>query len=78
MSDWLEEAPKPPHSRLTLTMCSKVNVGPEGLPASLYFYPAHDTPGCTKEACAFRDRQAELQELGARLSASARTTSRAI
>ncbi len=31
----------------------------------LYFYPKDDTPGCTKEACAFRDRLAEIQELGA-------------
>ena len=27
----------------------------------LYFYPKDDTPGCTKEACAFRDHFAELQ-----------------
>lgn len=33
----------------------------------LYFYPKDDTPGCTKEACAFRDRQAELQALGAKV-----------
>ena len=31
----------------------------------LYFYPADDTPGCTKEACAFRDAWDELRELGA-------------
>ena len=30
----------------------------------LYFYPKDDTPGCTKEACGFRDASAELQELG--------------
>ncbi len=29
----------------------------------LYFYPKDDTPGCTKEACAFRDDIAELQSL---------------
>jgi thioredoxin-dependent peroxiredoxin len=28
----------------------------------LYFYPKDDTPGCTKEACGFRDRLAELQK----------------
>lgn len=27
----------------------------------LYFYPKDDTPGCTKEACGFRDRIAELK-----------------
>ena len=26
-----------------------------GRPVVLYFYPRDDTPGCTKEACAFRD-----------------------
>lgn len=28
----------------------------------LYFYPKDDTPGCTKEACAFRDAFAELKK----------------
>jgi len=27
----------------------------------LYFYPKDDTPGCTKEACGFRDRIADLK-----------------
>ena len=27
----------------------------------LYFYPKDDTPGCTKQACSFRDAQAEYQ-----------------
>ena len=31
----------------------------------LYFYPKDDTPGCTKEACAFRDGYAEIQKTGA-------------
>jgi peroxiredoxin Q/BCP len=31
----------------------------------LYFYPKDDTPGCTKEACAFRDNQTKLKRLGA-------------
>ncbi len=30
----------------------------------LYFYPKDDTPGCTKEACGFRDAWKELQRLG--------------
>ncbi|HEY9724436.1 MAG TPA: thioredoxin-dependent thiol peroxidase [Oscillatoriaceae cyanobacterium] len=30
----------------------------------LYFYPKDDTPGCTKEACSFRDRWSELQRDG--------------
>ena len=28
----------------------------------LYFYPKDDTPGCTKEACSFRDYQADYQD----------------
>ena len=31
----------------------------------LYFYPKDDTPGCTKEACGFRDDWKTLQKLGA-------------
>lgn len=31
----------------------------------LYFYPRDDTPGCTKEACGFRDAWTDLQDLGA-------------
>jgi peroxiredoxin Q/BCP len=31
----------------------------------LYFYPKDDTPGCTREACAFRDTQARLKKSGA-------------
>jgi peroxiredoxin Q/BCP len=31
----------------------------------LYFYPKDDTPGCTKEACAFRDGFSEFKERGA-------------
>jgi peroxiredoxin Q/BCP len=30
----------------------------------LYFYPKDDTPGCTKEACAFRDRMVDYGEAG--------------
>ena len=30
----------------------------------LYFYPKDDTPGCTKEACNFRDNTAEFKKRG--------------
>ncbi len=30
----------------------------------LYFYPKDDTPGCTKEACNFRDSFHQLQKMG--------------
>ena len=31
----------------------------------LYFYPRDDTPGCTKEACAFRDHFSDFKKRGA-------------
>src|ERR1017187_7803241 len=37
----------------------------EGKNVVLYFYPRDDTPGCTREACAFRDHFAEFREKGA-------------
>ena len=40
----------------------------------LYFYPKDDTPGCTVEACGFRDSYSEFEKRGALSSASARTT----
>src|ERR671933_1190498 len=33
----------------------------------LYFYPKDDTPGCTKEACSFRDSFAEFERRGIRV-----------
>ena len=30
----------------------------------LYFYPRDDTPGCTKQACSFRDSRTEWEEAG--------------
>jgi len=33
----------------------------------LYFYPKNDTPGCTKEACAFRDDLFQIEKLNARV-----------
>ena len=34
-------------------------------PVILFFYPKDDTPGCTKEACAFRERHEDFRELNA-------------
>ncbi len=36
----------------------------EGKKVVLYFYPKDDTPGCTAEACSFRDGYSELQKAG--------------
>ena len=44
--------------RVALADCKGKNV-------VLYFYPRDDTPGCTKEACAFRDHFADFKKKGA-------------
>ena len=36
-----------------------------GKPVVLYFYPRDDTPGCTTEACEFRDAWADVKKAGA-------------
>jgi thioredoxin-dependent peroxiredoxin len=36
----------------------------QGKRVVIYFYPKDDTPGCTKEACNFRDRWSTLQDHG--------------
>ena len=36
----------------------------KGKPVVLYFYPKDDTPGCTQEACDFRDNLAAFRKLG--------------
>jgi peroxiredoxin Q/BCP len=36
----------------------------KGKPYVLYFYPKADTPGCTKEACAFQEALPQLGKIG--------------
>ncbi|MCC6560750.1 MAG: peroxiredoxin, partial [Xanthomonadales bacterium] len=36
----------------------------KGARVVLYFYPKDDTPGCTKEACSFRDNLPDFKDLG--------------
>ncbi len=68
MSDWLEAGTKAPAFTLTADDGKKVKLSElKGSPMILYFYPADDTPGCTREACAFRDRSDELKKLGAKV-----------
>jgi peroxiredoxin Q/BCP len=38
--------------------------GMKGKPFVLYFYPKADTPGCTKEACAFQEALPQLGRIG--------------
>ena len=68
MADWIEIGKKAPAFTLTADDGKKVKLSDlKGSPVVLYFYPKDDTPGCTKEACAFRDRQADLEPLGAKV-----------
>ena len=67
-SDWIEEGKKAPnfclatHNRETLKLSSL-----RGAPVVLSFYPKDDTPGCTEQACKFRDDLHQLTELGAQV-----------
>jgi peroxiredoxin Q/BCP len=66
MSDWVEEGETAPDFTLAADDGRQVKLSDlRGKPVVLYFYPKDDTPGCTKEACAFRDRTAELEAQGA-------------
>jgi peroxiredoxin Q/BCP len=66
MADWIEEGSRAPdftlptHDGGTLKLSSL-----KGGPVVLYFYPKDDTPGCTKEACGFRDAAKALAKHGA-------------
>ena len=60
-SDWIEPGAKAPAFTLTADDGQKVRLSElKGAPVVLYFYPKDDTPGCTKEACAFRDAEKKL------------------
>jgi peroxiredoxin Q/BCP len=64
--DWLEVGAKAPAFTLVTDQGTKAKLSDfKGSPVVLYFYPKDDTPGCTKEACAFRDASKELKKLGA-------------
>jgi peroxiredoxin Q/BCP len=39
----------------------------KGKPVVLYFYPKDDTPGCTKEACGFRDAMPDFSKVKAEI-----------
>jgi peroxiredoxin Q/BCP len=69
MSDtptWIEEGETAPDFTLAADDGGTVRLADlRGKPVVLYFYPQDDTPGCTKEACSFRDRSADLAARGA-------------
>lgn len=59
---------KAPDFTLTSTDGSQVTLSDQrGQRVLLYFYPRDDTPGCTIEACGFRDNLAELAARGVRV-----------
>jgi thioredoxin-dependent peroxiredoxin len=50
----------PDHDEQSVSLSTLLRYGP----LILYFYPADFTPGCTREACAFRDLHSEIQQAG--------------
>ncbi|HEX3527183.1 MAG TPA: thioredoxin-dependent thiol peroxidase [Thermoanaerobaculia bacterium] len=63
---WIEEGATAPDFTLKADDGKEIRLSTlRGKPVVLYFYPQDDTPGCIKEACAFRDRSAEVKAKGA-------------
>jgi thioredoxin-dependent peroxiredoxin len=61
----IEEGTKAPQFKLASSEGGEVSLKDlRGKTVVLYFYPKDDTPGCTREACAFRDSQATLKKKG--------------
>ena len=60
----LEEGDKAPALNLDGTDGAKHKLV-KGTPTVVYFYPRDDTPGCTTEACDFRDNMARITKTGA-------------
>jgi peroxiredoxin Q/BCP len=61
MADWIEEGSKAPDFTLPTHDGTKLKLSSlRGSPVVLYFYPKDDTPGCTREACGFRDAKAKF------------------
>ena len=62
----VKEGAKAPAFSLTDSHGQKVSLGDySGQYVVLYFYPRDDTPGCTKEACGFRDLWKRIQKRNA-------------
>jgi thioredoxin-dependent peroxiredoxin len=62
----VEVGTKAPLFTLKATGGSEISLSDfKGKTVVLYFYPKDNTPGCTKEACAFRDNLARVKKKGA-------------
>ena len=65
MSTKIVEGRKAPDFTLENANGERVSLADfKGKNVIVYFYPKDDTPGCTKEACGFRDHWKELQKAG--------------
>ncbi len=66
MSDELKVGDKAPEFTLPTETGTPVSLKSlKGKQVVLYFYPKDDTPGCTREACGFRDSMKALDKAGA-------------
>ncbi|HXB54842.1 MAG TPA: thioredoxin-dependent thiol peroxidase [Vicinamibacteria bacterium] len=62
----IKEGRKAPDFRLASSEGGEVSLSDlRGKTVVLYFYPKDDTPGCTREACGFRDAQTLIKKRGA-------------
>src|SRR3954471_9242651 len=62
----LKEGDKAPTFTVSTNGGGKISLADyKGQNVILYFYPKDDTPGCTKEACAFRDAYGDFNKKGA-------------
>ena len=68
MSDWPDEGDKAPLFTLSTDEGEKWKLSDwRGKWVVVYFYPKDDTPGCTREACGFRDQKVALKKAGVQL-----------
>jgi peroxiredoxin Q/BCP len=65
VADSLVGAPAPDFTAMAQTGTRVHLAALKGKPVVVYFYPKDETPGCTKEACSFRDAWQPLAKTGA-------------
>ncbi len=72
VGELVEDFTLPDQDGLPMTLSSFL-----GKPVVLFFFPKADTPGCTVEACGFRDQFAQLEAAGAVVLGISRDTPKA-